>query len=154
MKVEIREVPVMRLACVPHVGPYQEIGAAFKRSYSLAVETGLPMGPGVGVYYDDPSEVPALELRSDAGMQIPAGVSVTHPELTLREIPANTYAVATHVGPYEQLPDAWRRFVGDWLPNSGRRIVAAPCLEVYLNDCSQVPASELITELYQPVAPE
>lgn len=154
MKVEIRKLPALRLACVRHIGPYQEIGHAFGCLASLMLETGLPMSQAVAIYYDDPCTVPAQELRSDAGMAIAEGVESPHPDLIIQTVPANEYAVATHVGPYSEIPDAWSRFVGDWLPNSGRRIVEAPCLEVYVNDCREVPKEELITELYQPVAPE
>ncbi|MBW8770935.1 MAG: GyrI-like domain-containing protein, partial [Gemmatimonadetes bacterium] len=27
-----------------------------------------------------------------------------------------------HIGPYEQLGDTWARFMGEWLPASGRRM--------------------------------
>ena len=63
------------------------------------------------------------------------------------------YAVGTHVGPYDGLPNAWNELCGKWLPTSGRTFANAPSFEVYLNDCNTTPPADLRTELYVPLAP-
>ena len=38
----------------------------------------------------------------------------------MQEIPGGEYAVVTHKGPFERLPDVYAQLYGDWLPHSGR----------------------------------
>ena len=68
--------------------------------------------------------------------------------LVEQRIAAGRYACAVHVGPYEQLGDAWARFMGEWLPASGHRIGAGASFEIYRNDPTKVPKQELRTDLY------
>jgi AraC family transcriptional regulator len=42
-------------------------------------------------------------------------------------------AHTVHVGPYEQLGDAWARLLGEWVPASGNRIGDGVSYEIYLN---------------------
>jgi AraC family transcriptional regulator len=153
MQVVIRQVPAMRVAAVRHVGPYNQIGAAFTRLNQWADQAGVPPAPRLGVFRDDPGTVAASELRSDAGIVVPEGFTTDAPGIQVFDIPANEYAVATHVGSYEGLGDAWGRFIGEWFPHGGREFGSGPCFEIYVKDCSQVPQEQLVTELYEPVAP-
>ena len=105
----------------------------------------------IGIYYDDPQTTPANELRSEAGIRVaenvtlPAGLQDQH-------LSPGKYAVATHVGSYEQLGDTWARLLGEWLPQSGHRLRPGASYELYVNDPMHVAASELRTEIYQPIA--
>lgn len=60
---------------------------------------------------------PAAELQSDAGVILPAGVSV--PGLVEQMIPAGRYARTVHMGAYDKLPDTWAALMGDWMASSG-----------------------------------
>jgi AraC family transcriptional regulator len=154
MDVEIREMPAMRVAAVPHAGRYQDIGKAFERLGSVAGPSGLLLHPGsamIGIYYDDPDATPPEKLRSEAAIVVPEHVPL--PEgLVEQRIPEGRYARAVHVGPYEQLPDAWARLKGEALAAGGHRIGTRPSYEIYTNDPSRVPKDELRTELYIPLA--
>lgn len=152
MKVEIREVPAMRAACMAHVGPYNQIGQACMRLWGWVQKAGVPPAPLLGIFYDDPNTVAPSELRSDAGILVPEGFKTDDPEVHVVDIPANTYAVATHVGPYRELGDAWARFIGDWFPTSGHTMGSGLCFEIYTNDPTQIPEDQVVTELYQPIA--
>jgi len=153
MKVEIKQLPAQRVAAVHHVGPYNRISEAFGRLGELAGRAGLIAGKPtmLALYYDDPEGTPEAELRSDAGLivqenaKLPAG-------LEEHRLPAGRYACTVHAGPYEQLGDAWSRFMGQWLPQSGERIAESASFEVYLNTPAEVPKAELRTELYMPLA--
>jgi AraC family transcriptional regulator len=61
--------------------------------------------------------------------------------------------VATHIGPYSELPSAWGRFFGEWLPSSGRSHASAPTFEVYGHMCGDVSPAELRTDLYLKLEP-
>jgi AraC family transcriptional regulator len=154
MDVTITEMPEMRVATVRHVGPYNQIGQAFGRVGAIAGPAGLFGQPGsamIGIYYDDPETVPVDALRSDAGIVVPSAAPL--PEgLTEQRLPAGRYACTEHVGPYEQLGDAWARLMGEWLPNSGHRIGAGASYEIYRNDPMTTPKEQLRTEMYIPLA--
>ena len=157
MNVEIKHVDEQRVAAVRHRGPYNQINEAFEKLGKLAGPAGLFDDPAVqmvGLYYDDPETTPPEQLRSDAGLvvskstRIPSGLSE-------QRIPAGDYASTLHVGPYEALPDAWARFLGEWLPSSGYRVADdGLSYELYLNDPSQVSKEELRTELRSAVVRE
>ena len=64
-------------------------------------------------------------------------------------LPGGRAVVATHVGPYTGLADAWRR-VREWIREKGLEGRDAPW-EVYLSDCREVPAERLQTRIVWPV---
>ncbi len=68
--------------------------------------------------------------------------------LSERRLPPGQYARTTHAGPYELLGDVWSRFLGGWLPSSGRRIGAGGTFEIYRNNPTNTPPEALITDLY------
>jgi len=154
MNVEVKPMPNQRVAAVRHVGPYHRISDAFGRLGELAGQAGLLVNRPtmLALYYDDPEVTPEAELRSDAALVVPEGVKL--PEgLDEHRLPAGRYACFLHVGPYEQLGDAWSRFMGQWLPHSGERMAEGTSFEIYLNTPAEVPQAELRTELYIPLAP-
>jgi AraC family transcriptional regulator len=154
VKVDIDDMPELRVGAIRHVGPFNQIGQAFGRLGAIAGAAGLFQQPGaamVALYHDMPETTPPEKLRSDAGIIVPRGVPLPD-GLTEQTLPAGRYARATHVGPYDQLPGAWRRLLGEWLPASGHHLGAAPSYELYRNDPSTVKPEELITELYVSLA--
>ena len=153
MNVAIKQMPELRTATVHHVGAYSRISDAFARLGELAGRAGLIKGKPtmLAIYHDDPETTPEAELSSDAALvideasQIPKGLGE-------QRLPAGRYACVLHVGPYEQLGDAWARFMGQWLPQSGERLGEGTSFEIYLNTPMEVPKDQLQTELYIPLA--
>jgi AraC family transcriptional regulator len=153
MNVEIVQMPGMRLAAVPHVGPYNQIPLAFERLGEIAGSAGLLRQPDaamLAMYHDDPESTPEQELRSHAAIVVPEEVPLPA-GLVEQRLPAGRYAHTLHIGPYEQLGDAWARFMGEWLPASGHRIGDGVSYEIYLNTPAEVPKEELRTEMYIPI---
>ena len=149
MNVEIKHMPALRVATVRHVGPYSRISEAFGRLGDIAGRAGLFNGKPtmLAVYHDDPQSTPEPELRSDAAIVVADNATI--PEGMGEEtLPAGRYASTLHVGPYEQLGDAWGRLMGQWLPQSGERGQDGDSYEIYLNNPTDVPKHELRTELY------
>jgi AraC family transcriptional regulator len=153
MKVEIRSYPELRVGTVRHIGPYMQISEAFERLGAIAGPARLFERPGammVALYHDDPESTPVDQLRSDAGVVVSPDVPL--PEgLAEQRIAAGDYASTVHVGPYEQLGDAWARFMGEWLPSSGRRLGSGVSYEVYVNNPMTAPKEKLITEMRIPL---
>ena len=153
MEVEIKDMPELRVATVRHVGPYNQIPKAFEQLGAVAGPAGLLRHSNtmIAIYHDDPESTPQEQLRSDAALVVPEGVSL--PEgLAEQHIAAGRYAKTVHVGPYEQLGDVWARFLGEWVPASGNRIGEGVSYEIYKNMPGQVPKQELRTELYVQLA--
>jgi AraC family transcriptional regulator len=152
MHVDIKTFPELRVGAVHHVGPYTQISKAFERLGGIAGRAGLIDGSSemVALYYDDPETTPADQLQSDAAIMLPPDASLPA-GLSEQRIPSGQYASTVHTGPYEQLPDAWARFMGEWLPSSDYRLREGASCEVYLNDPMTVAKSELLTELRIPV---
>lgn len=153
MNVQIDERPELRVATLPHTGPYNTIGSTFDRLGGIAGAAGLLSNPDaqmVAIYYDDPETVPAAQLRSAAGVTVRPGLSVAPPLQTLT-LPAGRWASALHRGSYAALGDAWQRLLGQWLPASGHRLGSGECYELYLNHPGQVAEAELQTLLCVPL---
>jgi AraC family transcriptional regulator len=153
MQVNIAEYPELRVGTVRHVGPYIQINEAFARLGDLAAPARLFEQRGammVALFHDDPDTTPADQLRSDAGVVV--GDEVPLPAgLAEQRIPAGEYASTTHIGPYEQLGDSWARFMGEWLPASGRRLGPGVSYEVYHNTPMDTPKEALRTEIRIPL---
>ncbi len=153
MDVEIKQMPELRVGTVHHVGPYNQIPQAFERLGSLAGPAGLTEQSGaaiIAIYHDDPETTPQDKLRSDAALVVPEHVQLPD-GLAEQHIAAGRYACATHVGPYEQLGDAWARFMGEWLPASGHRIRDGASFEIYRNTPMAAPKEQLRTDMYIPI---
>ncbi|MFY0636202.1 MAG: AraC family transcriptional regulator [Vannielia sp.] len=152
--VEIRDEPGFHGAALAHSGPYQEIGQAYEGLIARCLEAGLggKMGQLVAWFWDDPTAVPADELRSHAGVILPGGEAV--PEgLDRVEVKPCEVLVVTHKGPYTGLPEAWGFIYGKALPESGREPSPdeAP-FERYLNSAMDTAPEDLLTEVVMPLA--
>jgi AraC family transcriptional regulator len=153
MKVEIDTKQSQRVAALTHIGPYNMISQTFARLDAIVQPAGLLAHPGVqmvAIYQDDPESKPAAELRSEAGIVVPAGVELP-PELHEIELPAGRYARTTHVGPYDKLGDTWAALMGSWLPASGQRVASGIAYEAYRKMDHSRP-DELETDLYVALA--
>ena len=150
MNVEIKNMPELRVGTVRHIGPYNQIPQAFERLGGIAARAGLfqqASATMLAIYHDDPETTPQDQLRSDAAIVVADHIPMPD-GLVEQHLPAGRYACAVHVGPYEQLGDAWARFMGGWLAASGHRVGPGGTYEIYLNDPTKVPKEELRTEMY------
>lgn len=149
--LQIRHVPAMRLAVQPHTGSYMNIGMAFGELFGRLGMLGLLSGRTrmIGVYLSDPSSVEEDQLLSLAGAliegPIPDGMQV-------HEVAARDHAVLRYKGPYGDMRGAYNWMFGTWLPQSGREAADAPVMEEYLNNPRDTPPTELLTDLYLPLA--
>ena len=153
--IEIRETPSRRLIGLPHRGAYFRISEAFARLGVLMQTRELygQVGPMVGLFYDDMSQVPEAELRSFAALVAPDDLPL--PE-GLEEVrtPGGDHAILTHRGPYATLSDAYDYLFGTWLPASGREPADAPAYEYYHNDPTDTAPADLLTDIGLPLKPE
>ena len=150
--VEVRNFDPVRLAAISHQGPYVEIGAAFEKLIVWAASNNLLSESirMIGVYYDDPAEVPQPDLQSDAGFVVDRDFQpddITH----LVEISGGPHAILLHKGPYVELHKAYHWLYGEWLPNSPHEAADRPPFEEYLNDPKTTAPSDLLTNICIPI---
>ena len=152
--IRVRNVELMRVAFVRHVGPYQEVGLVFQRFLEWVGRRGL-FGPDtklLGIGHDDPHITPADKLRFDCCVTVgddfqPEG------EVGVQTVGGGEYAVLTHRGPYERLGECYRLLYGTWLPASGREPRHEPPFEVYHNSPGNISPEDLLTDIYVPLEP-
>jgi AraC family transcriptional regulator len=153
MNVIVNNYPPKLVLAVEHRGPYNAVSESFVKLDGLVRAADLPESEDlelVAIFHDDPEITAVADLRAHAGIVVPGKVPAIR-GLSRVSLPEGTYAVATHVGPYETLGDSWSRLMGQWLPKSGYRVGAGPSYERYLNTPGNAPADQLRTELYLPV---
>ncbi|MFI5384858.1 MAG: GyrI-like domain-containing protein [Fimbriimonadales bacterium] len=149
--IQIAPIPVVMLR---HVGSYDEVGPVFDQLWNWTQAQGIPTERTIGVYWDDPDEVPAARLRSAACFEIPLGYQIADRsglQVEVTDIAGGTYVTTRFVGPYENLAPVWNE-LEQYVENTVRRQISSnPAFEIYVNDASDTPADQLITELYMPV---
>ncbi|MEO5798052.1 MAG: GyrI-like domain-containing protein [Gemmatimonadales bacterium] len=151
MRTEIVNQPTLRVAAVRHIGPYDLIASAFMRldEFVADAELGEIESVLVGIYHHDPNTVDEDELRSDAGITLPAGVPIPA-GLTEVILPAGRYLCGRHVGPYSGLQKAWAAMV-ERITSGELRRGAGPGYELYPNTPMTAKPEELITDIHIPV---
>lgn len=150
--VTIEHIAPCRIVALQHRGPYMEISSKFEKLNAWAASHGLlgTHSRSFGIYYDDPSAVPAAALRSEACLSIPENFKPDG-EYRAMETPSGRCARLLFIGPYSELEKPYDWLYGTWLPKSGEELADQPCFEEYLNDPRDVPASELRTIIYVPL---
>jgi AraC family transcriptional regulator len=155
LEVRLQRIGPLRLAFIRHTGPYDEVGIAWGKLMSWAGRRGL-LGPGMkalGIVHDDLEITPPETLRYDAALAVDESVQPAG-ELGIQNLEACDYAVATHRGPYTALGETYARLCGEWLPASGRELLAAPGVEVYRNTPFNTAPEDLLTDIHLPLVPK
>ncbi len=151
----VQPVEPLRVAALPHRGPYQEIRKAFETLVAWANANGVG-GPGtqvIGMYHDDPRVTPEAELRSAACISVGDDIAAdADAGVEILELPGGDHAVCVHRGPYDTLPETYAWLIDVWLPAAGRVPSDEPAYEVYLNDPSVVDPEDIETEIHIPLA--
>lgn len=154
--VRITPLPSRRIACIRVVGKYcsEVLGPAFGRIGQWAASNGIftPQTLCIGVYHDDPEVTAPEKQRADVGVTVSDSFQPSG-EIQVQTLIGGLHAVLTHKGPYSTLGESYRWLYSVWLPNSGREPADAPPYEVYLNDASQTPPEELLTDICIPLLP-
>jgi AraC family transcriptional regulator len=105
---EIKDLPDLRLASLPHKGEYTAIGHAFGRIAMICSTRGLwsQVEGMLGIYYDDPDAVAAEDLRSAAAVIIKSDTPCEDP-LIETAVQGGRSAVRSFKGPYAGLREAY-----------------------------------------------
>lgn len=148
-EVRVEERPAATFIGIRHIGPYWKIGETFGRLGQWMKENSCECGPGVGIFYDDPTSVPEGELRSDAACFVSGDIAVNG-DVKLGTLAGGKFAVMRHVGDYSTLPKTWELF-WEKITEEGHKMDARPSFEIYLGFMGSVPNDQLRTDLYMPI---
>lgn len=143
----------IQVAMIRHQGSYDQIGPKFEQLWGWVESNNIPAKRSIGIYWDNPDFVPVDQLRSAACAEVPIGSNVGSlgPGIEMGQIPGGNYVTSRHVGPYSGLGAAWGQLV-DYIEKYLKKTISDnPAFEVYVNDPSDTPEDQLITELYMPV---
>ena len=142
---EIKHFSKRRVAFVSEMGPWPEsIQRGFNRLFAWVGANNIqPMGPTLGIFYDDPAKVAADKLRSDLCVPVAENVMGAG-EVQVKEVGGFEAATITYQGE----ADIMRAYneLYDWLHTQGYRDAGAP-MEVYLS----MPGEEIRAEVVVPV---
>lgn len=149
--VKKREPKVV--ASVSMKGPYTQIGEAFGKLYSWIAEQGyIPAVPPVGVFHNDPKQVPATELLWELRCPIAGFAKPTGPDdqgRGFKQVDEATMAAIIHKGPIDEIWLSYDTLKG-WINSNGYEIIGPP-EEVYLAKPDGTLPGETLTEIRFPV---
>jgi AraC family transcriptional regulator len=150
--VRIETLPVLHVAFLRHVGPYEDVGQTWNRLASWAGPRGLFASHPrlVGIPYDDPEVTPADKLRYDACITVDDRVR-PEGDVGIQDVGGGAFAVATHRGPFRRIGETFTRLYGEWLPTSGQELRGAPPLLMCRNASADTPEADLLTDIYMPL---
>ena len=150
MDVRIETLDDIDVVRIRHVGPYNEVGACFERLFAWAAGVGARPGRIFTLSWDDPDTVEPEKLRSDACLELQTSAEPP-PGIEIDRIGSGRYAVHTHRGPYDGIPETYRHLFASWLPQSGEEPDDRPCMELYRNSPVDTAPAELLTDLCLPL---
>jgi AraC family transcriptional regulator len=122
MKIDIAERNPVRVAYLRYTGPFGERLGRFWRGAVAPwlADHGLVDCPRYGVTLDDPATTPPDQLRYDACVELPAGLSL--PDVGETTIRGGRYAVTRFKGTGAEIGAAWGAFIAAFLADPAHRI--------------------------------
>ncbi len=142
---ELREQAAQPVLVVRTRTPLEGLPQALAEAYAaigryLALSGGRRAGAPFVVYHN----MDMQDLEVEIGFPVTKRLKGTD---TIRSgvIPAGTYAVCVHEGPYTELHQAYAALT-EWMTGNGHQH-AGPSYEMYLNDPSQTAPDKLLTQI-------
>ncbi len=151
MEIRIATLPARHVAYVRHVGPYNQVGDAWKALMKWGWSKMMFGKPDTfGLCYDDADVTDASHCRYDACIVVDEKTKPKAP-VALQDLPAASFAVATHNGPYDRISETYAALFAAVASReiAGRRwrLGDPPSLEKYLNDPRKTKPEDLVTEV-------
>jgi AraC family transcriptional regulator len=155
--VDIKLIPGLYVAYIPHRGPYKGDTALFERLFSrLFAWAGArnllrPETKVLAVYYGDPEVTKESQLSMSVCITVPESTEAGD-DVEVMTIPGGTYAIAHFEIDQDEYEAAWNALYGIWLPESGHQPDNdRPPFELYLNDPREHPQHKHIIDIYLPL---
>lgn len=154
IQARIVRVEPRRMACVRHVGPYDDTYEAFRKVLAWAKPRGLHSHTHLlALYRDDQSITPPERQRCEVGVPVDDR-AVGEGEVGIRCLPGGDYAVIHHRGPADERRRLYDLLYARWIPARGRRPAHTPPVEVYTTRRDGVATVDDATVVYVHLAPD
>ncbi len=172
--VHLRELPAISTMALTARGPYWKLSGALARLRKWLLDAEIqPAGPPLGIFHDDPTQMPPEETRYTLCYPLDAtGVARAKRRLTaesgrsdtdaatrepqrdgdlfeLLEFPATYAATAEYQGPAADSPAVYAQLEG-WMKDRGHA-AAGPPREVYLAEPGTLGRGSMHAEVQQPL---
>ncbi|HUW33929.1 MAG TPA: sigma-70 family RNA polymerase sigma factor, partial [Planctomycetota bacterium] len=144
--VRIERLPPLTVACIRHVGPYEQTPATFTRLTIWAGQQGLvgEKPTFLEIAYDDPRVTSAEQIRCDICIAVPNDTKADG-DVSIKQIDGGEFAIITHTGPFETIAETIDQ-LNLWLAGSDRE-EAESFLIVYFRNILDPEALEYITDV-------
>ncbi|MFG0257468.1 MAG: GyrI-like domain-containing protein [Phycisphaerales bacterium JB043] len=153
--IRIEKRSAARIACVRHVGPYDQVGSAWAKLMKWGWTKMVFGKPDTfGLCFDDPDITPGERVRYEACMVVDAKAKPKG-DIEIREIPASSYAVTVHEGSFQTIGLTYSRLFARIatgpIDNTNCELGDPPSLEKYLADPRKIKPEDMRTEIWMPV---
>ena len=152
-KIQIKEMPEMKVVYVRHTGRFDQIGKAFEQLMKWSAPRGLlnfPETKTITLYHDDPSVTAIEKVRQDACITVKEDVKVEG-EIGKATIPAAKCAVGRFQIDEKGFEKAWNTMCL-WMTESGYQPEGNP-YELYYNSPEDDAERKLDLDICIPVKP-
>jgi effector-binding domain-containing protein len=139
----------MSVLVLPMRGSYDQHPAAIMKLVTYAGPKGIMRSMPFGIYYDDPTKVPADSLRWDICVPVAADTQTEAP-FEVRTLPAMFAAEVVCTGPYEGTAVCYAALM-EWVGKNGY-VISGPCQEHWLGDPMTMPPEKLESRIIFPVS--
>lgn len=130
-EVTFSKAPKLLVAYAEQRGPYSGVGETMKRLKEWIDQEGVEqVGYPFCMFYDNPTETPASELRSDACIPVARTVE-SQGEVKFKELGEVDIAETRHEGPPEEFARTYGPFLGRLLEQGYR--LEGPAREYFMS---------------------
>ena len=148
-KIEVKEMPSLKLAYVSHVGAFHLIGNAFGKLMRWAIPKNLSNSKTITVYHDDPNITEVSKVRQAAGIILTDAIE-TSGEIGTMCLENGRYVAGRFELSYTEFEKAWQGiFV--WIYENGFETISKDCYQIHHNKPNQHPDKKSIVEICIPV---
>jgi effector-binding domain-containing protein len=141
--IEVMEVAAFAYGCIPYTGPYDEIPQIIAQVMPAMQQQGImPMGPMIGIYYNNPQYTAPEGLEWEIGFPISAVATPREP-LTKKIWKFTRVVSMVFTGPFEEVSSIYPKMM-EWIESRGYK-PAGPIMERYLT----MPGPDVDPETYK-----
>lgn len=151
-KVEVKEMPELRMVDVRHRGPYPKIGEAFQKLMTWSGPRGVlnfPKTKMVAIYYDSPRITDESKMEASACVTVEGEIEVSG-EIGKVTIPSGKFAVGSFQLKKGEFEKAWNS-MALWVPENGFEQRDGHYHEIYHNNGTEHPEGLFFVDICIPV---